>query len=47
MRRQGRLAILFVILALAACAQTTGQTQSPYAPYPLENNGHMDKGVDM
>jgi hypothetical protein len=47
MRRQGRLAILFVILVLGACAQTTDQTQPPRAPYPLENNGHMDKGVDM
>ena len=35
-----RLAALFVVLALAGCAQgTTGQAGAPNAPYPPENNG--------
>ena len=38
---------LFVILALAACAQVPGQTQPPYLSSPTENNGHMDNGGDM
>jgi hypothetical protein len=37
-----RLAALFVMLALAGCAQgVTGQAQAPYAPYSPENNGNM------
>jgi len=36
------LAALFVMLALAGCAQgVTGQAQTPYAPYSPENNGNM------
>jgi hypothetical protein len=35
-----RLAALFVVLALAGCAQgTTGQAGAPYAPYSPENSG--------
>jgi hypothetical protein len=34
------LAAVFVMLALAGCAQrTTGQIGAPYAPYPPETNG--------
>ena len=34
------LAALFVVLALAGCAQgTTGQAGAPYAPYSPESNG--------
>jgi hypothetical protein len=37
---RGRLAALFVVLALAGCAQgTTGQAGAPYAPYSPESNG--------
>ena len=37
-----RLAAVFVMLALAGCAQgTTGQAEVPYAPYSPENNGNM------
>jgi hypothetical protein len=37
-----RLAALFVMLALAGCAQgITGQAPAPYAPYSPENNGNM------
>jgi hypothetical protein len=36
-----RLAALFVIVALAGCAQkTTGQAGTPYAPYSPESNGN-------
>ena len=39
-RRQ--LAALFIVLALAGCAQgVAGQAQAPYAPYSPENNGNM------
>jgi predicted cobalt transporter CbtA len=43
-----RMAALFVVLALAGCAQpTTGETGAPYAPYSPENNGNMhDSGGD-
>jgi hypothetical protein len=34
------MAALFVVLALAGCAQgTTGQAGTPYAPYSPESNG--------
>jgi hypothetical protein len=42
-------AALFVILALAGCAQVaTGQGQAPYAPYSQANNGEYprDRGGD-
>jgi hypothetical protein len=35
-----RMAALFVVLALAGCAQgTTGQAGAAYAPYSPENSG--------
>ena len=34
-----QLAALFIVLALAGCAQ--GQAGAQYAPYSLENNGNM------
>jgi hypothetical protein len=37
-----RLAALFVLLALAGCAQgITDQAKAPYAPYSPENNANM------
>ncbi len=37
-----RLPALFVLLALAGCAQgVTGQVQTPYSRYSPENNGNM------
>jgi hypothetical protein len=42
-----RLATLFLILALAGCAQVvTGQGQAPSAPYSRDNEG-MNRGPDM
>ena len=39
---QRRLAALFVVLALAGCAQgVTDQAQAPYPPYPPENTGNV------
>ena len=39
---QGRLAALFLGLALAGCAQgIAGQAGAQYAPYSPENNGNM------
>jgi hypothetical protein len=36
-----RLAALFVVLALAGCAQgTSGQAGAQYPPYPPDNNGN-------
>ena len=40
MNLQGWLTALFVILALAGCAQVAAeQGQQPYTPYPPANNG--------
>ena len=48
MNLQGWLAVLFVILALAGCAQVaTEQGQQPYAPYPSETERDTHGGVDM
>jgi len=41
MKRQGRLAILLVLLALGAI----GQMPTPYAPASPQNNG--DRNMDM
>ena len=42
------LAALFVMLALAGCAQAaTEQGQAPNAPYPPEFDRHTHGGVDM
>jgi hypothetical protein len=43
-----RLAALFLVLAVAGCAQaTTGQGQAPPAPYSQDNNGYpRDRGGD-
>jgi hypothetical protein len=41
------LAALFVMLALAGCAQTTEQGQTPNSPYPPEFDRHTHGGVDM
>jgi len=42
------LAALFVMLALAGCAQAaTEQGQAPNAPYPPEFDRHAHGGVDM
>jgi hypothetical protein len=39
-----RMAALFVVLALAGCAQgTTGQAGPPYAPYSPESNGNRSE----
>ena len=41
-------AVLLVMLALAACVQGgTGQTPTPYAPAPPEDNGDRHGGMDM
>jgi hypothetical protein len=42
MRRQGRLTILFAILALAACAQP----QTQFAPYSSANDRDAHGGID-
>jgi hypothetical protein len=48
MKVPSRLAAVFVFLALVGCSQVaTGQGTAPTDPYPPENSGHMDKGVDM
>jgi hypothetical protein len=40
MHLRRRVAALFVVLALAGCAQgTTGQAGGSYAPYSPENSG--------
>jgi hypothetical protein len=48
MNLQGWLAALFVMLALAGCAQmATEQGQAPNALYPPEFDRHIHGGVDM
>lgn len=49
MKRQGRLAVFLVMLALAACTQgvTGGQVPTPYAPGSPENGGDRHGGMDM
>ena len=42
------LAALFVMLALAGCAQAaTEQGQPPSAPYPYNDDGRIDRSGDM
>jgi hypothetical protein len=44
MNLQGWLTALFVILALAGCAQVAAeQGQQPYTPYPPANNGEYPR----
>jgi len=46
MKRQGRLAILLVMLALAACAQAiTGQAPTPYSPDSPQNGRDRNMGM--
>ena len=46
LKRQGRLAILVVMLALAACAQAmSGQTPSPYSPDSPQNGRDRNMGM--
>ena len=48
MNLQGWLAALFVIVALAGCAQVvTEQGQQPYTPYPPATERDTHGGVDM
>jgi hypothetical protein len=47
MHWQSQLAALFVMLALAGCAQgVNGQGQSRYAPYSRDNGNMHDSGGD-
>ena len=42
------LALLFVLLAVAGCAQEAAEYgQPPYAPYPYDDDGRMDRPPDM
>jgi hypothetical protein len=47
MKQHIRLATLFLILALAGCAQVaTGQGQAPPAPYSRDSGADMRNGGD-
>ena len=48
MSPHGWLAAVFVILALAGCAEVaTGQGRAPQTPFPVLTDRHTHGGVDL